>query len=109
MKRILDDTNFFGRLIFGILPDVNLDTFKPGDTTPNVSNRSLFKTLPGVVTITNFLGGAQGQSISIFGRSTITIANNSNIKTNTGADKILSDDMVFRFTQVDNVWYEDAN
>lgn len=93
---------------FNILPDVSSSRFD-GSTTPSVSNVTGF--LAGAstpITITNFLKGSDWQTISILGDGNTTISNNANIKTNTGANKLLAANKIYRFTCISNVWYEDA-
>lgn len=92
---------------FPILPDVNNSRFT--SVTPNVANISFV--LAGAIapiTITNLLKGSDFQSLGILGDGFTTMANNANIKTNTGANKLLAANKVYRFTHIDNVWYEDA-
>ena len=60
------------------------------------------------VTITSFTGGSEGQEIKILGDGFTTIANNSSIKTNTGANKLLQALKIYTFTLCLGVWYENA-
>lgn len=57
-------------------------------------------------TITNFIGGVSGQTINVLGGTNVTVANNANIKTSTGANKTLTN-AIYTFTLVGSVWYED--
>jgi hypothetical protein len=59
-------------------------------------------------TVTNFSGGVVGQTIRVLGDSDVTIANNVNIQTNTGADKTLASNKVYTFTFYNGKWYEGA-
>lgn len=109
MKFERDDITFFGRLFFRILPIKFVDTFK--DTaTPDVSNVERFIASGVVVTITNFLGGSDGQAISILGDGTTTVQNNTNIKTKNGFDSLLGLDIIYRFTYFESRkrWYQDG-
>lgn len=89
-----------------ILPFTIVDTFKSGVSTPNISHREIFKSPSSSTTITNFLGGQEGQTIKILGNGNLTVSNNANIKTNTGANKVLVANKVYTFTLIANVWYE---
>ena len=83
------------------------DSFKNGDATPSVMDVNVWKCGTTVVTITNFKHGQEGQIIKILGDANTTIANNANIKTNTGANKALAANKIYTFTMISNVWYED--
>lgn len=91
---------------FLVLPYEPMDTLSTA--TPSVENVRVWKGGGIVVTITNFLKGADNQEIAILGDGTTTISNNANIKTNTGANKLLAANKVYRFTFITGVWYEDA-
>lgn len=112
MARILqEDIIYQGLVTFLVLPRENVDTFKKTQTTPSVRNVRVFITInTAATTITNFIGGADGQEIKILGDGFTTIANNANINTNTGANKLLVANKVYRFTyfQSKNLWAEDA-
>lgn len=79
-------------------------------TTPSAFNgQDLFSNDGVVRTVTDFTGGAIGQSISIRGDGNLTIANNANIKTNTAANKLLAANKIYRLTYYDDlIWIEDA-
>lgn len=81
---------------------------KVGDTTPSVLNLIKFKFQnTSATTITNFDDGQVGQEITLLGDGNTTIANNSNIVTNAGADKLLDDGVVFKFIKYpDGKWHE---
>ncbi len=108
MKIEQDDITFQSLVTFLNLPRVPTDIFK-AVATPNVFGRGVWRSSGSVVTITNFFGGTDGQGISIIGDGTTTIENNSNITTNTGADILLDNELVYRFTYLDstNHWYMD--
>jgi len=75
--------------------------------TPSVKNLKYFKgTNTGPVTVTQFTYGQEGQSIRIVGDGQMTITNGANIKTNTGANKLLAANIVYTFTRMAGVWYE---
>lgn len=104
-----NDINFLGIIRFANLPAIQVDEFK-NTATPNVANLQVIEGNGSAVTITNFIGGSNGQPISIVGDGTTTISNNANITTNTGANKLLSVGKVYRFTYLLSTkhWYEDA-
>lgn len=76
--------------------------------TPDVQNVPYFYSHSSAVTVTNFKHGQDGQTIKILGNGNTTITNNANIKTNTGANKVLAANMVYTFTYFNKVWYEDS-
>lgn len=89
-------------------PTVYESLINTGDTLPNVDNVDLL-ILSGVATvITNFTKGYNNQDLRVLGDGVSTISNNANIKTNTGANKILATNKIYRFTYYNKVWYEDA-
>jgi hypothetical protein len=61
-------------------------------------------------TITSFDDGVSGQAVDLLPTNgNTTIAHNSgNIRTNTGADKVLAANQVYRFRNYNGVWYESA-
>lgn len=104
-----DPVTFYGHVLFGQLPKVNKDTIIPTDTTPDISNKNTLICLNvGVVNVTNFDGGIDGQTISLLGDGFTTIINGATIKTNTGVNKLLVVNKVYRFTLFTSVWVEDA-
>lgn len=108
MKQEYDDIEFLGRVKFRLLPDI-VTQRKLNETELTVTNISVIKfESPGAFTVTFFVGGIEGQSIAIIGDGTSKIQNNAYIITNTGADKTLDANKVYRFTLFDDVWYEDA-
>lgn len=106
MRQEREEVQFLAPARFLVLPHEPSDELD-GTATPSVSNIKVWKGDGTVVTVTNFLGGAENQSIAILGDGTTTIAHNANIKTSTGANKLLSANKVYRFTFIDSVWYED--
>lgn len=94
---------------FNILPTKQLGTFPKTVTTPYVTNLETWKFVNiGAVTVTNFLNGSTVQTIKILGDGNTTIANNTTILTNTGANKLLAVNKVYRFTLFGSVWIEDS-
>ena len=105
METVHDEIEFLGPSTFFVLPRVFISrlTF----TTPDVSNVSVYESHQASTTVTNFLNGAEGQTIRILGNGNTTISHNANIKTNTGANKVLAADKMYVFTLINGVWYED--
>lgn len=61
--------------------------------------------------VTNFLNGRDGQPLQVLSTNgNATIANNANIVTNTGANKLLTANLVYRFHFYKSTgkWHEDA-
>lgn len=108
MKLITEKQLFSGGVQFLTIPENTPQKFIAGDTTPSVLNQSFWIANNGSpLTITQFEDGAQCQRIYILGDGNTTIANNSSIKTNTGANKLLAVDKIYTFTSINGVWYED--
>lgn len=80
--------------------------------TPNVKDLEHIVTNNTVATTyTNFLNGRDGQPLNILANdANTTIANNANIVTNTGANKLLAQGKVYRFHfyKATGKWHEDA-
>lgn len=57
--------------------------------------------------IADFTGGQPGQTIKVLGDGFSTFLNNSNIYVNTGADKLAEANVVYTFTYLGGVWFED--
>jgi hypothetical protein len=80
-----------------------------GDTTPSVRNvEKLIFHNTGATLVTKFDDGQPNQEISCLGDGFTTISNNANIQTNTGANKLLTNGLVYRFTYLLGKWREDA-
>ena len=106
MKLERDIVRFTNLVYFTILPAKVLDTLK-AEVTPSVKDCEFYTASGSVVTVTNFIGGAAGQRLHIRGDGTTTISHNTNIKTNTGANKLLLANKVYRFTYFEPTWIED--
>lgn len=78
--------------------------------TPSVKNILVFKgTNTGAVFVSQFKDGQNGQTIKIVGDGQMTILwDPTKIITNTGANKLLSVNKIYRFTRISNIWIEDA-
>lgn len=89
----------------------NLQIRPTGNPTTVDVNGVSFVVLTGyssATTITDFTGGVMGQEIKLLGDADVTIDDGALIKTNTGADKTLAANKIYRFTRWNDVWYEDA-
>jgi hypothetical protein len=106
MKHFPEDVYFGGQTFFKQLPTKDAGTFIAADTTPSVANIEFWKCGGSLVTITDFDDAATVQIIFIRGDGFTTISHNANIKTNTGAAKLLATDRLYIFAHIDGVWYE---
>lgn len=107
-KTITENIVYLGIISYKNLPAVNGSDVILLATIPDVLNLSVivFKnTVP--VTVTNFTGGTQYQSISVRGDGFTTISNNATIKTNTAANKLLAVNRMYKFILIDEVWIEE--
>lgn len=83
--------------------------------TPDVDNVRFFEGInTAPVNVTDFLNGSQGQRIYIRGDGQMTIVNGTLIFTNTGANKLLAANIVYKFTYFEvpgppfsHAWIED--
>lgn len=82
--------------------------FKSGDATPSIQDANAWACGTGVVVITKFRNGQNGQTIKLLGHANTTITHGTNIFTNTGANKVLAANKVYTFTMFNNLWYENA-
>lgn len=85
---------------------IYIDTIKPN--VYNVAVATL-KTSTSV-DVEKFLGGIPNQTLTVKVQGAVTLKYNAggigSIMTNTGADKLLFADRVYKFTNIDNKWYE---
>jgi hypothetical protein len=84
------------------------NTMKPAaGATPDAYETALMDTsnFTSATTITNFVGGAEGQHMRVIGNANITIANNSTIKTSTGANVTMIASKIYSFTFYHGTWY----
>ena len=103
-------TAFEAGVSFETLPDKLVGTLAKGSATPSVKNNETWKCINVVpVTITNFLDGAIAQRLYILGDSNTSVAHNSHIQNNTAATKLLRTGVIYKFTLIDNIWYEDVD
>src|SRR4051812_5439390 len=88
------------------LPAQFVNKFISADATPSVMDCVNHECHATIVTITQFDDGQDGQTIKLLGKATTTIANNANIATNTGANKVLAANKVYTFTRFNSKWIE---
>ena len=95
------------RQAFQVLPIEYVSDITIGDTTPTVLNCKLF-TLVNIapLSITYFNDGAEGQTIRLLGDGVTTVVHGASLKTNTGANKLLLANIIYTFTLINGVWYE---
>lgn len=115
VQKVRVDREITGQTREQILPTVISQVFKSASTPTMipVSNlRVIYCDNAGAIEVSNFTGGAKHQTIALRGDGVTVIKNNANIVTNTGVDKVLSLNKVYRFTLFDNSgtlqWLEDA-
>jgi hypothetical protein len=104
METFQDHVRFEGSVEF-----IQVPTRRPTKlvgTSPNVFGNEYWKANSNG-TIVNFTRGAEGQSLHILGDGSTIVANNTSIKTVTGANETLDAAKVYVFTLFDNVWYEE--
>jgi hypothetical protein len=107
IKQISNPIQFLSTVQFSELPSNPVQTPQNSATTVSVLNITRLKfTNTGAVTVTNFLSGQDGQNILILGEGFTTVANNANIQTSTGANKLLVANRVYSFTLFGAKWYE---
>ena len=111
---IEEETIFNSPVTFNVSNKVVVDTLVGG--FPSVANKSLLLSHAAAAIITDFQDGSIGQTLSILGNGNTTITHGTNIFTNTGANKVLAADVVYRFTFIQTdpsdptsgKWYEDG-
>jgi hypothetical protein len=107
VKQISSPIQFLSTVQFAELPANPVQTVQNTATTASVLNITRLKfTNTVATTVTNFLSGQDGQNILVLGDGFTTIANNSNIQTTTGANKLLTANRVYSFTFFGTKWYE---
>lgn len=105
MKVISEPTTFAAPTIFRLLPAEFVGMFAASDVTPSVANVRVWKCGGAVVTITD-LDDASDGFLAILGDGATTISHNANIKTNTGANKLLAANRIYLFVHIDGIFYE---
>jgi len=85
-----------------------ISTFTLADATPDISLSRIWKTAD-TTTYTDFGGVVgEGHSFKLLANDAATVSDNANIKTSTGANKTLTVDVVYEFTHIGGIWYENA-
>lgn len=106
MKVERDQVQFTNVVQFRLIPQKLGSTLE--GTIPDVSNCEFWYCSGDVVTITNFLGGSAFQILHILGDGFTTLQFNTNIKTNTAADKLLASNKIYTLTLFGTTWVENA-
>lgn len=93
-------TNFV--LAKGFVPNLS-------GATPSVKNMVTAKLINSAPTnVTDLLDAQNGQIIKILGDGQSTFVHNTSVLcTNTGANKLLAVNIIYTFTSIGGVWYED--
>lgn len=84
--------------------------FRSADATPSVLNLTKFiASNTGAQNVTYFDDGFDGQEISILGDGNTTLIHDAaKLLLNTGANKLLAANKVYRLTRYNGKWIEDA-
>lgn len=107
LKSFRDIVIFENDLVMMKIPEIFISRVDPGSSTLDVKSLTRFITnATAAASISNFINGVNGQEIKILGDGFTTVSNNSSIKTNTGANKLLAANKVYTFTLFSDVWYE---
>lgn len=86
-------------------------TLKPV-VEPSVRAINIFRASGATLTIINFINGSDAQQIMILGDGTTTVANNTRIKTLSGANTLLALGKIFKYIAISDpvtkllIWYE---
>jgi hypothetical protein len=105
--RIVDNVEFASPVKFEELSEAPLQLIPRNSTTPSVLNLLRFKfqnTAP--VTVTNFIGGQEGQHIMVIGDGNTTITHGTRIFNTSGANLLLIDNRVYSYVFAQGVWRE---
>lgn len=104
-----DPVKFLSTVSFSELPETPVLQAPITDTTISVLNVERVRLRnTGAVTVTNLTNGQEGQSVIFLGDGFTTFQNNSNIGTNTAANKLLAAGAAYTFTRLNSKWIEDA-
>lgn len=107
IQQVSNPVQFLSTVTFAELPENAVLTAQTGATTIPVLNTTRVRFVnTGAVTVTNLTGGQNGQQVLILGDGFTTLANNANIQTSTGANKLLVNNRVYSFVLFSNKWYE---
>lgn len=113
IKRVDDEVVFEAPSTQLALPKTFVGSVKKDTSVISVRNINTLQLKNTQATlVTDFIDGMEGQSISILGDGFSSIQNGNNIVTNSGGDKLLETNKVYRFTRfkigITLKWYEDA-
>jgi len=104
-----DPVRFLSTVSFSELPESPILTAPTTVTTLSVLNTTRVKLgNTGAVTVVDLTSGQEGQNVLFLGDGNTTFANNTKIKTSSGANKLLAANSVYSFTFFMGVWYEAA-
>ena len=107
--RFNDPVEFTLGATFAQLPESGVLSVTNAPTTISVLNITRVQLQnTGAVTVTNLLNGQRGQEVKFLGDGFTTFANNTTIKTSTGANKLLATNKVYTFTLFGSTWVENA-
>ena len=104
------DTAYISHIV--VVPVDNISgaefvAFTLADATPSVAGRKNFET-SDTTTYTDFDDGVDGQEITLLALHAATVTDGTNIFTSTGANKVLTVDIAYRFVNRGGNWYEIA-
>ena len=103
--RIIREHLFDGPITFSQLPKRTLKRIK-GSGTLDLTNLETIKFANAApVSYSNIKGGANGQRVLVLGDGQSTINNNAKIKTYSGGNVLLSNDVTYELVYVDTKWY----
>jgi hypothetical protein len=86
----------------------NAATFATTDATPDISTHQVWQTAD-TTTYTDFDGArGDGHTFKLLANHAATVSDNANINTSTGANKVLTVNVIYEFTSIGGVWYETA-
>jgi hypothetical protein len=105
-KIVTEDMVFSGPVTFLGVPKEFLGQFPSGNATPSIKGTRYWWYNGGALAITNFKDSNDVHTLFILGNANLTINNNANIKTNTGANKVLVANKVYTFHKFNGIWYE---
>jgi hypothetical protein len=85
--------------------DNPLFIFTTGTATPNVGGKNRLQAAnTSAITITNFNGGVNGQSLMILGDGYTTLQQNSTIANTGGSNTLLASGSWYHYIKINGVW-----
>ena len=104
-----EPVKFLSSVSFSEVPETPVLLAQNSATSISLLNAQRVRfTNTGSVTVTAFTNGQEGQFVTILGDGFTTLANNTVIKTNTGAGKLLVVNQIYGFVLFNAVWIEFA-